>query len=249
MRREEEFFTGLGLDPFGLGGTRRRPARPGVRPDPMWTSKQVVVETTSEREASAGAPAGDAGAADSAEIETLKARVAELETANAELTTTRDQRTESLARLQADFDNFRKRTDRERDEASVRAAERLVAELLPVLDNLERALDAAEQHEEAMLVDGVRLVQRSLADTLAREGVQEIDAEGVFDPHSQEALMAQPSDKPEGEVVVVLQKGYRIGERIVRPARVIVSSGVMPQENTGEIPEDAEAHEDENRQG
>lgn len=172
----------------------------------------------------------------SSETEELKARIAELEQANGTLTGERDQRTEALARLQADFDNFRKRTDRERDEASTRAAERLIGELLPVLDNLERALDAAEQHEEAMLIDGVRLVQRSLADTLVREGVEEIAAEGMFDPHTQEALMTQPSDKPEGEIVTVLQKGYRLGERIVRPARVIVSAGGLnPAEPTAEL--------------
>jgi molecular chaperone GrpE len=129
-----------------------------------------------------------------------------------------------LLRLAADFDNFKKRAARERQEYVALANERLLQELLPVLDDLERALAAAEQHEEAQLEEGVRLVHRSLASLLAREGVEEIDTEGAFDPHVHEALLAQPSAEADsGSVLGVLQKGYRIGSRVVRPARVIVA--------------------------
>jgi molecular chaperone GrpE len=107
---------------------------------------------------------------------------------------------------------------------SIRATEGLLKELLPVLDDLERALDAAEQHEEAKLEDGVRLVHRALADVLARAGLAEIETEGAFDPHVHEALLAQPSeDADPGSVVQVLQKGYRLGDRVLRPARVVVA--------------------------
>src|SRR5207244_373608 len=100
---------------------------------------------------------------------------------------------------------------------------RLVKELLPVLDDLERALDAGREHEEARLIEGVELVQRSLAQILEREGVAEIETNGRFDPHVHEALLAQPSDEEEGTVIEVLQKGYRLGDRVVRPARVVVA--------------------------
>src|ERR687898_135875 len=108
----------------------------------------------------------------------------------------------------------------ERDELVDRLHERLVKELLPVLDDLGRALEAAEQHEEAALEDGVRLVHRQLVDVLAKEGLKEIETDGVFDPHVHEALLSQPSDAETGTVLEVLQKGYRLGDRVLRPARV-----------------------------
>jgi molecular chaperone GrpE len=100
-----------------------------------------------------------------------------------------------------------------------------VKELLPVLDDLERALVAANEHEEAKLEEGVRLVHRSLADALAREGLVEVETDGKFDPHTQEALLSQPSEAEEGAVIQVLQKGYKLGDRVLRPARVVVSAG------------------------
>lgn len=128
-----------------------------------------------------------------------------------------------LLRLAADFENYKKRTARERDEYVTFANERLIKELLPVLDDLERALQAATQHEEAQLEEGVELVHRSLASLLARNGVKEIATEGKFDPHVHEALLSKPSDAEQGSVIDVVQKGYTIGDRVVRPARVIVS--------------------------
>ena len=131
---------------------------------------------------------------------------------------------DDLKRLAAEFDNYRKRTARDQESLVARAAERLVKELLPVLDDLERALVAADDHEEAKLEDGVRLVHRSLADSLRREGLEEIPTEGVFDPHVHEALLSQPSDAVEGTVIEVLQKGYRLGDRVMRPARVVIAA-------------------------
>ncbi len=135
----------------------------------------------------------------------------------------RDEAIDRWKRAAADFDNFRKRALREREEYVTLANERLVKELLPVLDDLERALVAATEHEEAALEDGVRLVHQSLASLLARQGLKEIDATGAFDPHVHEALLAQPSDAEEGSVIDVVQKGYRLGDRVVRPARVVVA--------------------------
>jgi len=131
---------------------------------------------------------------------------------------------DAYLRLAADFDNYRKRVAREHAELTTRANERLVNELLPVLDDLERALEAAAEHEEAKLEEGVKLVHRSLAALLERHGLTEIDTEGAFDPHVHEALLAQPAeDAEEGSVLQVLQKGYRLGDKVLRPARVIVA--------------------------
>jgi molecular chaperone GrpE len=129
-----------------------------------------------------------------------------------------------LKRLAAEFDNYRKRAVRDQESLVARAAERLVKELLPVLDDLERALVAADEHQEAKLEDGVRLVHRSLADALRREGLEEIPTEGAFDPHVHEALLSQPSEAEEGTVIEVLQKGYLLGDRVLRPARVVVAA-------------------------
>src|SRR6185437_9305268 len=126
-----------------------------------------------------------------------------------------------LLRLAADFENYKKRATRERLEYVTLANERLVKDLLPILDDLERALEAAAEHEEAKLEDGVRLVHRSLAQLLEREGLKQIDTEGAFDPHVHEALLAQPSEEHEsGDVLDVIQKGYKLGDRVIRPARV-----------------------------
>ena len=129
-----------------------------------------------------------------------------------------------LLRLAADFDNYKKRVAREREEYVALANARLLAELLPVLDDLERALSAAEQHEEAQLEEGVRLVHRSLASLLERHGIELIETDGKLDPHVHEALLSQPSEEAEsGAVINVVQKGYKLGDRVVRPARVIVA--------------------------
>jgi molecular chaperone GrpE len=136
----------------------------------------------------------------------------------------RDERVNDLKRVAADFENYRKRVARDQESLVARAHERLVKELLPVLDDLERALAAAEEHEEAKLEEGVRLVHRSLRDALTREGLAEIETNGRFDPHVHEALFSQPSEAEEGSVLEVLQKGYRLGDRVIRPARVIVAA-------------------------
>jgi len=134
------------------------------------------------------------------------------------------QEDDRLLRLAADFENYKKRAARERQEYVVLANERLLKELLPILDDLERAMNAAEDHEEAQLEEGVRLVHRSLASLLQRNCVEEIATDGKFDPHVHEALLAQPAeDREHGDVLDVIQKGYRLGDRVVRPARVIVA--------------------------
>jgi molecular chaperone GrpE len=142
----------------------------------------------------------------------------------------RDEYLDALQRLKAEFDNYRKRVAREQQQLSVRAAERIVVQLLPMLDDLERAIDAAVEHGETKVADGVRLVHRSLAAMLEREGLVEVETDGAFDPHTQEALLTQPSDAPEGTVIQVLQPGYKLGDHVLRPARVVISSGLPEAE-------------------
>jgi molecular chaperone GrpE len=137
----------------------------------------------------------------------------------------RDEYLADLKRVAAEFENYRKRAMRDQESLVARAHERLVKELLPVLDDLERALEAAEAHEEAKLEEGVALVTRSFADVLRREGLEEVPTDGKFDPHIHEALLSQPSEAEEGAVIEVIQKGYRLGDRVLRPARVVVSRG------------------------
>ena len=142
----------------------------------------------------------------------------------------RDEHLNDLKWVAAEFENYRKRVLRDQASRVARAHERRVKELLPVLDDLERALAAAEEHEEAQLEEGVRLVHRELDDALAREGLAEIETDGQFDPHVHEALLSQPSSEEEGTVIEVVQKGYKLGDRVLRPARVVVAA---PQEADG----------------
>jgi molecular chaperone GrpE len=153
-----------------------------------------------------------------------------LEEKLAALEAERDEYLNDLKRVAAEFENYRKRAARDQESLVARAHERLVKELLPVLDDLERALAAAEEHEEARLEEGVRLVHRELAAALEREGLAEIETNGAFDPHVHEALLSQPSDAEEGSVLEVVQKGYRLGDRVLRPARVVVAA---PREDDG----------------
>jgi molecular chaperone GrpE len=154
----------------------------------------------------------------------LEKRISALEEQAALLEKERDEYLDDLKRLAADFENYRKRAARDQESLVARAHERLVKELLPVLDDLERTLEAAEQHDEAKLVDGVRLVREALRQSLEREGLVEIEAEGRFDPHVHEALLAQPAEgREQGDVLAVVQKGYRLGDKVLRPARVVVA--------------------------
>jgi molecular chaperone GrpE len=156
----------------------------------------------------------------------LVARLAEVEALLAEADEKREEYLRDLQRLAAEFENYRKRAARDQEALDARATERLVKALLPVLDDLGRAVEAAAKHEEAQLEEGVALVERQLRETLAKEGLEEIPTDGRFDPHVHEALLSQPSEAEEGAIVDVQQKGYRLGDRVLRPARVVVSQGV-----------------------
>jgi molecular chaperone GrpE len=129
-------------------------------------------------------------------------------------------------RTQADFENYRKRAAKEIAAAGGRARIGLIREILPVLDNLERALGVAPEAGGDGFVEGVRLVYRDLQGALARAGVETIEPKGdAFDPNVHEALSMRPQEGAEsGTVVDVVEKGYRTADTVVRPARVVVAS-------------------------
>ena len=139
----------------------------------------------------------------------------------------RDAYLDLLQRTQAEFANYQKRAERNLAEELQYANAPLARELTAVLDNLQQALEAAQKGSDAdSLAKGVSLVQSQLLDVLARFGVRPIDAFGQpFDPHRHEALLQDTqSDAPPGTVVEVIQPGYRLHERVLRPAKVIVAA-------------------------
>jgi molecular chaperone GrpE len=138
----------------------------------------------------------------------------------------RDEYLDHLRRLKAEFENYRKRVQRDNEELRLRAAEAVVESLLPVLDNMDRALDAAAEHEEGQLLSGVRLVADQLKGTLMGHGLESLDVEPgmLFDPTLHEAVLAQESDEfDEGQVALILERGYLLHGRLLRPAKVIVA--------------------------
>jgi molecular chaperone GrpE len=141
----------------------------------------------------------------------------------------RDEYLDLAKRTKADFENFRRRMTAEAQAAAARGRGELIRDVVPVLDDLERALQAAgldpEGDSEDGLAHGVLLVFRSLRDSLSRNGIESVDPKGEkFDPMVHEALSTQPVEGTESGVVVeVLQKGYRLGDQLIRPARVVVS--------------------------
>jgi molecular chaperone GrpE len=186
------------------------------------------VAEASHSEVEAGTPEGAAEGREQRELTPLEAALARLAEAEAK----RDEYLSDLQRVAADFDNFRKRVARDQEALMARAGERLVKELLPVLDDLERAAAVAAQSAGGTLEEGVRMVHRALHTALAKEGLKEVEADGQFDPHRHEALMQQASEAPEGTVLATLQKGYRLGDRVLRPARVVVA-GPQPEAPAG----------------
>ncbi len=135
---------------------------------------------------------------------------------------------ERLIRLQADFENFKKRTIRERNETYRRANEDIVEELLPVLDHMELALEAAARHDaDKAMVEGFRLVSEQLCAALGKFGLTPIDAtDAEFDHNLHEAISHLPSPEvPENHVIAMTRRGYKLGDYLLRAAQVVVSSG------------------------
>ena len=165
----------------------------------------------------------DAARAGGQVLDDLDALRTQLQTAEQK----RDEYLELAQRARADFENYQKRMQRDLAQERRYAQAPLAADLLPALDNLERAPAAAEQAgEKGPLVQGVAMVRTQLLDILRRHGVTRIEAQGQpFDPNLHQAVMQQPSkEHPPMTVVQVLEQGYMIHERVLRPARVAVSA-------------------------
>ena len=141
----------------------------------------------------------------------------------------RDEYLDHYRRMAAEFDNYKKRQARLAEQQTQQAGERILKGLLPVLDDLERAVEAVAKEDVA---DGTRngltLVRNSLRDVVEREGMTAIDPVSLpFNPHEHEALLTQPTaDAPEGSVLQVVQRGWKLGDRVVRPARVVVAAAL-----------------------
>lgn len=144
--------------------------------------------------------------------------------------------TDRLLRLQADFDNFRKRTLREREELRKFGGEAVLLDLIPVLDHLEFGLQQAlSKPGGESFAEGLRLIQSQLMEALRKHGLEPIDAlGGEFDPRLHESMATAPSaEAPEGRVLMQTRRGYKLGERLLRPATVLVSSGPGPADGKG----------------
>jgi molecular chaperone GrpE len=166
-----------------------------------------------------GRPDADQGGEVAHDLEELKGK---LEAAQQD----RDQFLNLLQRTRADFENYQKRLQRELSQERRYAYAPLVLDLLPVLDNLDRAMQAASKaNESGPLVQGVALVQSQVVEILKRHGITKIEAKGQpFDPNNHEAVMQKPSkDVPSGTVLEVLEEGFMIHDRVLRPAKVIVA--------------------------
>lgn len=158
------------------------------------------------------------------EIEKLKAEKEEL--------------LQTMIRRQADFENFRKRIERDRQEEGRRGVERLIVDLIPVLDAFNRALQAHDDPAFEEYRKGITLIRKQLWDSLAKHGVQRIEAAGqMFDPHLHQAIeRLESQDFPDGFIVAVFQDGYMFHGRVLRPAivRVAVHSGEGENSSTNE---------------
>ncbi|AHF09200.1 MULTISPECIES: nucleotide exchange factor GrpE [Dehalobacter] len=130
-----------------------------------------------------------------------------------------------MQRLKAEFDNFRKRTQKEKEDTARYASERVIQSLLPVLDNFERAIASSRKNKDfEALSQGVEMIERMFVKVLEDEGLRIIETVGQeFDPNLHEALLKEESDQPENMILEELQKGYYLKDKVIRPSRVKVS--------------------------
>jgi molecular chaperone GrpE len=184
----------------------------------VWDDEVVEAELVEDEESSAGPDSGENGAADQVERDLDQLSEAKRE---------RDEYLELARRTKADFENYRKRVAKETSEALARGKADLARQLLPALDNLERALAAGEDPSaHQALVQGVAMVRDELHSRLEGAGVESFDPTGEkFDPQLHEALSTRPDEgtKP-GVVLETVEKGYRLNGQVLRPARVVVSA-------------------------
>lgn len=201
-------------------------------------------EANSADNADAAGPSGSGAATEASkgdaapepkepEVEALRAKLTD---AQAEVLKVRDQ----LLRTAADFDNFRKRTRKDVDDAQRKGVERVLLEVLPVSDNLERAVQAAQQQsgDLSSVIEGITMVLRFFEDAMSRLGVERVKSLGQgFDPSLHEAVQQVESDEPVGTVVTEMTPGYRLGGKLLRPAMVAVARPRASSEGEGAPPQ------------
>ena len=227
----------LALDPELAAALREATESVEAREAERPAADEGAADPADEAAPAGGEASDEAAAPTEAGASELQEQLAGVEAEKAALS-------DRLIRLQADFENHRKRALREHQDSLRYGHENLVKDLLGTVDNLERAIDHASQSDggdlQAML-QGVELVQRELLATLDQHAVKEIEAAGgMFDPNVHEA-MAQVEDpeRPTGTIVEVLQKGYQLRDRLLRPARVVVAKA------PAEVPKPDDSEEDE----
>ncbi len=196
------------------------PANSGPSPAPQETQPDAAGAKAADAAGAGGAAPGEAGATEEGADDGVDPVAAELE----EAVLQRDAHYERLLRVTAEFDNYRKRTERERRELIDQAAGDLLGDLLPVVDDLERALAADTQDGDAYR-RGVEIIHKQLLDVMARRGVAPIEAVGAdFDPALHQAVVHEPGDgHRDGEVVEELRRGYTLRRRLLRPSMVKVA--------------------------
>ena len=189
-------------------------------PQPKREEEDGIISIDGDRENEGGSSGADPGAADPAAggESGVAAEIAKLRAEKEELTQT-------LIRRQADFDNFKKRIEKERAEEARRGVERLITDLIPVLDGFNLALQGHDDPAYEEYRKGIILIRKQLWDTLARHGVQKIEAAGkLFDPHVHQAIeRVESTDYADGSVLEVFQDGYVFHGRVLRPAIVRVA--------------------------
>ncbi len=127
-------------------------------------------------------------------------------------------------RLAADFQNFKKRTEKEKSDIFKSANTRLITELLPLIDDFDRAIEHAEESSKESFADGIELIIKRFAEILCKEGLEYIDvADAMFDPNLHHAVMMEESDLESGKIIRELQKGYKVNGKVARPSMVVVS--------------------------
>ena len=197
-------------------------------------SEDVISDPPMSAASDAGAadatPASDGGLLIEVDAPPPTDRVGQLEAAVTEAQKEKKDIWDKFVRVSADLENYRRRAKRDMDDAKAEARTRVLKEMLPVIDNLERALahtDAGATQAAAdvgSILEGVKLVLRQFTHALEKCEVTAVEAEGKpFDPNLHEAIGQQESDQPAGTVVSVLQRGYRLGDRLLRPALVVVA--------------------------
>lgn len=205
---------------------------------------ELAEESTQTREPEGDEPEGPTREELAARVEELETEVDQLEEETDQLERERDNFEERMLRAAADLENFRKRSEREKEEIRKYGAKDLVKDLLETIDNLERALEHSDSGEEENIIEGVEMVLRQIHNTLGNHGIEAFESEGEeFDPEYHEAIQqVETTDHESGTILEQHQKGYTIHDRLLRPAVVSVAKNVASDDETSDA-EDADEAE------